>query len=178
MNQNEIVIVRRDIDALMIPSAASITLLRGTEVMITQALGSSYTVNVYGNLARVDGKDADALGKTVVMPEDIHDDRSLDEKIGAQLKTCYDPEIPVNIVDLGLIYDCKVTALNAGQHRVDIRMTLTAPGCGMGPVLAAEAKQKVLGVSGVSEVNIDIVFDPLWDRDKMSDAAKLALGLL
>lgn len=178
MNSQEIILLRRDCDAFLIPSGARIFLPKSSEVTITQSLGGSYTVNIYGNLARIDGKDADALGKEVFTSAlQPSDDISLDDLVWAQLKTCYDPEIPVNIVDLGLIYECLVT-MDQEKQRVDIKMTLTAPGCGMGPVLAADVKQKVSGISGVGEVNVDVVFDPPWEQSRMSDAAKLQLGLL
>lgn len=184
MNSQEIIILRRDCDAFLIPSGARIYLPKGSEVTITQSLGGTYTVNIYGNLARIDSKDADALGKEAVVPAPAlaaaqpNDDIALDDLVWTQLKTCYDPEIPVNIVDLGLIYECLVTTMDEEKKRVAIKMTLTAPGCGMGPVLAADVKQKVSAVPGVGEVNVDVVFDPPWEQSRMSDAAKLQLGLL
>lgn len=177
---NNIITLTRDVDASLIPSGARIYLHKGTEVTITQALGNSYTVNIYGNLARIDGKDADALGKepTAPPPAELPENMSLDELVWKQLKTCYDPEIPVNIVDLGLIYHCDLIKKPGEQeHRVDIKMTLTAPGCGMGPILAEDVKQKLLALPTITEVNVEIVFDPPWDRSMMSDAAKLELGL-
>lgn len=178
MNSVEIILLRRDCDAFLIPSGARIYLPQGSEVTITQSLGGSYTVNIYGNLARIEGKDADALGKEIVVTIDHQSvDIALDDLVWIQLKTCYDPEIPVNIVDLGLIYSCVVTPLQE-KNRVDITMTLTAPGCGMGPVLAAEVKQKILAVRDIGDVNVEIVFDPPWDQSRMSDVAKLQLGLL
>lgn len=176
---HEIIILRRDCDAFLIPSGARIYLPKATEVTITQALGGSFTVNVYGNLARVDGKDADALGKeTKSVLEDLPVDASLEDKIWAQLKTCFDPEIPVNIVDLGLIYECKINPTENDKNTVAIKMTLTAPGCGMGPVLAADVKQKLLTIPEISDVIVGVTFDPPWEQSKMSDAAKLQLGML
>ena len=167
--------------ALLVPSGARIMLHKDTEVTITQSLGNSYTVAVYGNLARIDGKDADALGKTPVDPlADLPEDTSIEDQVWLQLKSVYDPEIPVNIVDLGLVYQCNITpdlTDNTGYH-VKIIMTLTAPGCGMGPVIAHDAKQKILFIPGVKNVDIEIVFDPPWDQSKMSDTAKLELGML
>lgn len=175
----EIIILRRDCDAFLIPSGARIYLQKSTEVTITQSLGGSYTVSVYGNLVRIDGKDADALGKEInLVPETLNESISLEDKVWAQLKTCYDPEIPVNIVDLGLIYDCQIIAVENNQHRIAIKMTLTAPGCGMGPVLANDAKQKLLGILTIIDAEVEIVFDPPWDQSRMSDAAKLQLGML
>jgi probable FeS assembly SUF system protein SufT len=177
---HDIVILRRDCEALLIPSGARLLLQQGTEVVITQALGDSYTVNIYGqgNLARVSGRDADALGKELSTLLSLDPNASLEEQIWVQLKTCYDPEIPVNIVDLGLIYECRPALVAENEYQVLIKMTLTAAGCGMGPVLANDVKQKVQILPGVKEVQVEIVFDPPWDQSKMSEAAKLQLGML
>lgn len=176
--EREIIVLNRDCIAMMVPSGARIMLHQGTEVTLTQSLGNAYTVNVFGNLARIDGKDADALGKTVHHPiEDLPASASLEDKVWAQLKTVFDPEIPVNIVDLGLVYACKISEKAETDFRVDITMTLTAPGCGMGPVIAEDAKQKVLVIPEVSEAEVEITFDPPWDRAMMSDLAKLELGI-
>lgn len=175
----EITILNRDCTALMVPSGARILLHEGTEVTITQALGNSFTVNVYGNLARIDANDADALGKEVRRPlDDLAEDATLEDKVWTQLKTVFDPEIPVNIVDLGLVYSSEITQREDGSHVVWISMTLTAPGCGMGPVIAADAREKVLVIDGVSEVDVELVFDPPWEQSMMSEAAQLELGLL
>jgi probable FeS assembly SUF system protein SufT len=177
LNQDTIE-VNRDVDALLIPSGAKIQIQKGTLVVITQALGNSYTVYVNGNLARVAGKDGDALNMIILDEIDVNAmDMSLEEKVQELLKTCFDPEIPVNIVDLGLVYECKITPDENG-HRVDIRMTLTAPGCGMGPVLVADIVQKLQQINEISDVKVDLVFDPPWDRSMMSDVAKLQLGML
>ncbi|HVV68056.1 MAG TPA: putative Fe-S cluster assembly protein SufT [Gammaproteobacteria bacterium] len=178
MTDHTIIILSRNVDALLIPSGAPIYLTAGTEVTITQELGNTFTVNVYGNLARIDGKDADALGREIApalveLPEGI----TLQDLVWERLKTCYDPEIPVNIVDLGLIYDCKITEKDNGEQHIAIKMTLTAPGCGMGPVLAEDVKQKLLALPKVKEVDVELVFDPPWDRSMMSDVAKLELGM-
>lgn len=174
-----IITLLRDVDACLIPSGAHIFLQQGTEVTITQALGSSYTVNIYGNLARIDGKDADALGREPIKEiVELPEGATLAEYVWKQLKLCYDPEIPVNIVDLGLIYDCKIDQEKEGEAIIHITMTLTAPGCGMGPVLANDVRHKVLCLPGVKEVNIEMVFDPPWDREMMSEEAKLQLGML
>lgn len=176
---NEIVVLNRDTMALLVPAGASMMLPKGTEVKITQSLGSSFTVNVYGNLARIDAKDADALGREVHNPlDDLPKTASVKDKVWAQLHSVYDPEIPVNIVDLGLVYDCEIEKLNDDTHRVNVVMTLTAPACGMGPVIAEDAKRKLLDVPEVSDAHIDIVFDPPWDRSMMSDVAKLQLGMM
>ncbi|OGT43387.1 MAG: putative Fe-S cluster assembly protein SufT [Gammaproteobacteria bacterium RIFCSPHIGHO2_12_FULL_40_19] len=181
MFEKQIIILSRDCTALLVPSGARIMLHVGTEVTITQSLGSSYTVAVYGNLARIDGKDADALGKTPTNPlEELPENASIEDQVWLQLKSVYDPEIPVNIVDLGLVYKCEVIPDvndNTG-YVVKIEMTLTAPGCGMGPVIASDAKQKILAIPGIKSAEIEIVFDPPWDQSKMSDIAKLELGML
>jgi probable FeS assembly SUF system protein SufT len=179
--EKKIIILSRDCTALLVPSGARIMLHEGTEVVITQSLGSSYTVSVYGNLARIDGKDADALGKAATDPlEDLPKDATIEEKVWHQLKMVYDPEIPVNIVDLGLVYFCTVTPDiedNIGFN-VNIVMTLTSPGCGMGPVIAHDAKHKVMSIPSIKKVEVEVVFDPPWDQSKMSDVAKLELGML
>lgn len=179
MSTNQIILLQRDVNALLIPSGARIYLQQGTEVTITQALGGSYTVNIYGNLARIDNKDADALGKPVQLEitEEELNNSSIEELVWTQMKTCYDPEIPVNIVDLGLIYECNVKELENQRHHVLIKMTLTAPGCGMGPTIAAEVKNKVEALPSVQEAEVDIVFDPPWNHAMMSEAAKLELGM-
>lgn len=178
MLKQDTIEVTREVDALLIPSGVKISIQQGTLVMITQALGNSYTVYVNGNLARVAGKDGDALGMIIIDEPDVNQmEGSLDDKVREVMKTCYDPEIPVNIVDLGLIYECLITQEESG-HRVDVKMTLTAPGCGMGPVLVADMDQKIRTIQGISDVKIDLVFDPPWSREMMSDVAKLQLGLL
>jgi probable FeS assembly SUF system protein SufT len=178
MQDKEVVYLTRDCYALMVPSGARIMLHKDSEVIITQSLGQSYTVNIYGNLARIEGHDADALGKenTTVLP-DLPVDATIDDYIWAELRTVYDPEIPVNVVELGLIYDCKVETDENNQYLVKIVMTLTAPGCGMGPVIADEVKHRVMGLPNVINTEVEIVFDPPWSQEKMSDAAKLELGM-
>lgn len=183
---HDILILPRDIDGLLIPSGARIHLQKGTEVVVTQELGNSFTLNVYGNLVRIDGKDADAIGKQPIVEDKLPDHASLEDCIWAQLRTCYDPEIPINIVDLGLIYDCEVLPLDKGvskkvdkkEFRANIKMTLTAPGCGMGPVIADDVKRRIETLPTINHANIEIVFDPPWSQDMMSAAAKLQLGML
>lgn len=178
-NKKEIICLNRDTMAMMVPSGARIMLHKGTEVTITQALGNAFTVNVFGNLARIDSKDADALGREIEDPlTNLPEDASAEDRVMAMLKTVYDPEIPVNIVDLGLIYTCGVSDVDEGKCNVNICMTLTAPGCGMGPVIVADAKDKIQSLPEVDEVNIEMVFDPPWDRSMMSEVAKLELGML
>lgn len=171
--------VKREVDAALIPSGTKVTLQPGTQVFVTQALGNSYTIYVNGNLVRVAGKDGDALGLVVLELPDINQtEASIEDKIQTQLRTCFDPEIPVNIVDLGLIYNTVVIPLGMNDHRVEVVMTLTAVGCGMGPVLLGEVEEKIRMIKGVTDVKVDLVFDPPWDRSKMSDEAKLQLGLM
>lgn len=174
MIKNDTIEVTRECEAMLIPSGIKVTIQPGSLVMITQALGNSYTVYVNGNLARVAGKDGDALGMVILDEPDVNElSGTVEDKVWELLKTCFDPEIPVNIVDLGLVYECKVIA-----NAVEIKMTLTAPGCGMGPVLVTEAEEKIRRIREVTDVKIDLVFDPPWNRNMMSDVAKLQLGML
>lgn len=171
--------VQREVEATLIPSGVKVSLQPGSVVQVTQALGNSYTVFVNGNLVRITGKDGDALGLVVLEDVDINStEGSVEDKIWAQLRTCFDPEIPVNIVELGLVYACDILPLGKNEYSVNVTMTLTAPGCGMGPVLVSEMEEKIRQINGVTSVKIDLVFDPPWDRSKMSDEAKLQLGLL
>ena len=187
VNQHEPISLWRDCDAILIPSGTPITIPEGSVVFITQALGGSYTVNVNGNLARIAPQDADALGieqseQTPVsdipeVKELVGDGQVNEDEIWEQLKTCYDPEIPINIVELGLIYECNITPLGKDGNRVDILMTLTAVGCGMGQFLADDVKAKVSSVQNVTEVNVELTFDPPWSQEMMSEAAKIQTGL-
>ncbi len=180
---NEPVTVERDCEAILIPDGTKIQVPEGSIVFITQALGDNYTINLNGNLAQIGAKDADALGfevpDDVLAGESAHNaDGSLNEDlIWAQMRTCYDPEIPINVVELGLIYDCKITPLAEGGNRVDILMTLTAPGCGMGEFLAADIQAKVAAVPAVTEVNVELTFEPQWNMEMMSEAARLESGM-
>ncbi len=179
MFKSDSIEIKRDCEASLIPSGAKVSVKQGTWVMVTQALGNAYTVYVNGNLVRISGKDGDALGLVILEEPDINElPGSIEEKIEAQLKTCYDPEIPVNIVDLGLIYETTLLPLGKGEQRVEIKMTLTAAGCGMGPVLVSDIQEKLKAIQGILEVKVDLVFDPPWDREKMSEVAKLQLGLM
>jgi probable FeS assembly SUF system protein SufT len=179
---NTPITISRDCDAVLIPAGMAIKLPTGSVVLITQALGGNYTVNVNGNLAQVAARDADALGfeKQAAGPISAGtDDGAVDESLlWDQMRTCYDPEIPINIVDLGLIYDCRVTSLDGGGNRVDVLMTLTAPGCGMGEFLAQDVRSKLAMVPNVTEVNVNLTFDPPWSHDRMSEAARLETGML
>ena len=177
----EKIILERNVKAFQIPSGDKVTLQKGEPVSITQALGGGYTVMLNGNLFKLDGEDADAIGKktinSITNPSDTQNKEVNEQQVWDQLKTVYDPEIPINIVDLGLIYDCKVTNPKEGT-KVDIKMTLTAPGCGMGPIITEEVKQKTHGIPGVMNVNVELVWEPLWNREMMSESALLQLGIL
>lgn len=171
----------RDVKAIIIPAGEEVTLREGTSGFITQSLGGSFTIYVEGNLFRVSGFDADALGKDPVPAPKVPDDATdsdIEAVIWEQLKTCYDPEIPVDIVNLGLVYRCDITAHDNGQRSVSVDMTLTAPGCGMGEVLVADAREKIAIVPTVTEVTVELVFDPPWDVSMMSDEARLQTGLM
>ena len=175
--------LRRDVVATTIPYGQKTKLTKGSAVEITQELGGSFTVLTDYGLLRIEGKDSDALGRESAAPlgavgEIPSDAKAVATAIWDQLKTCYDPEIPVNIVELGLIYENKVEPLPDGGFQVDVRFTLTAPGCGMGPILQTEVRDKILGVPGVRSANIEVVFDPPWNQSMMSDAAKLQLGMM
>ena len=175
---NEAITLTRDVDAYIVPSGDKITLLAGNVVRITQALGGNYTILVNGNMVQITSENADALGFEVEEkpgPE-THNDFS-ENLVWDQLKTCYDPEIPVNIVELGLIYDLDISENDNGKS-VNIKMTLTAPGCGMGPVIADEVDRKVKGINGVQDVNVELVWEPQWNQSMMSEAAQLELGML
>ncbi|HEY2342672.1 MAG TPA: putative Fe-S cluster assembly protein SufT [Chthoniobacteraceae bacterium] len=184
MNENTEVILRRDCEAIRIPSGEPFVLPGGTALIITQALGSSYTVATDVGLARIERKDADALGLEsaeagAAAAAPVATGIRVEEKsIWDQLRTCYDPEIPVNIVDLGLVYDCAVDQPEGQAARVDVKMTLTAPGCGMGPVIAQEATQKLLAVPGVGDAHVELVWDPPWNQAMISEVGKMKLGLL
>lgn len=171
----------RDVSAVIIPAGETVTLREGTSGFITQALGGSFTVYVEGNLFRVAGADADALGKEPVAPPPVPEnatDKDIEDVIWQQLKTCYDPEIPINIVDLGLVYRCEVTQRPDGERSVDVDMTLTAPGCGMGEILVEDARDKIAIVPTVGDVRVELVFDPPWNASMMSDEARLQTGMM
>ncbi len=182
---NEPTKLTRECEAVQIPGGNKMRLAAGSYVRISQSLGGTYTVvTEEGYLVRIDGKDADALG---VRPEGgtsaadssvPMSQEEVEKRVWAQLRTVFDPEIPVNVVDLGLIYLCRVTPLPESGSKVEVKMTLTAPGCGMGSVLQADANQKILGVPGVKECKVELVVDPPWNQSMMSEAAKLQLGLL
>jgi len=172
----------RDCEAIQIPIGTAVVLPAGTEVDITQTLGGTYTVHVLGSLYRIAAKDVDALGLHAPQAADptaqAESEAVLDEKaVWEVLKTCYDPEIPVNIVDLGLVYDLQIDPLPSGRSQVSVKMTLTAPGCGMGTVIAGDAQQKLLDLPGVEEAAVEIVWDPPWHQSMISPAGRARLGL-
>ncbi|MDC3246537.1 putative Fe-S cluster assembly protein SufT [Candidatus Marinimicrobia bacterium] len=168
----------RDVDAYMVPSGDEVKLLAGNLVKITQALGGNYTVIMNGNMVQIREENADALGMEIAIPKATSNfNGDITQQVWDQLKTCYDPEIPVNIVELGLIYDLNVLGPEEDK-KVEIQMTLTAPGCGMGPVIAEEVDRKINGINGVTNVKVDLVWEPMWNRDMMSEEAKLELGML
>lgn len=178
---NEPISLSRDVTAIIIPAGEQITLREGTSGFITQALGGSFTVYVEGNLFRISGADADALGKDPVPPPKVPEnatDADIEAVIWDQLKTCYDPEIPVDIVNLGLVYRCDVQSLGNGQRSVSVDMTLTAPGCGMGEVLVEDAREKIAIIPTISDVSVELVFDPPWNVGMMTDEARLQTGMM
>ncbi len=179
MNEPTSVELKRDCTAVQIPAGTTTTLPAGTTVHITQTLGGSYTVQALGGLFRLAAQDADALGLDLpnpTGPEPVSG--NLDEKlVWDTLRTCFDPEIPVNIVDLGLVYDMQLAKLPNGNSRVDVKMTLTAPGCGMGPAIAGDAQVKLLNLPGVDDAQVEIVWDPAWHHSMITPAGKKILGL-
>jgi len=180
----EEVTLSRDVEVVMIPQGVTSTLQAGTPAVITQSLGDSYTLQVpsFGGLYRLSGRDADAIGKPLLggaaaAPVDPAAPVT-EAQVYSELRQVYDPEIPVNIVDLGLVYDLAIAPLPSGGSRVDVKMTLTAPGCGMGDVIAHDAKTRIEHIPGVAEADVQVVFDPPWNQAMMSEAAKLELGML
>lgn len=172
------IILPRDVTAIQIPSGDTISLPTGTEVFITQSLGGTYTVATDFGLARISSKDADALG---IEPETHAStpvaDGDLEGQVWAQLKNVYDPEIPVNIVDLGLVYDCELLEEN-GKRVAAVKMTLTAPGCGMGPTIAADAQARITTVPGIDDARVELVWDPPWNQEMISEEGKMKLGMI
>ena len=166
---------------MMIPAGDELTLPAGTVGYITQSLGGSFTVFVDGNLFRVAGIDADAIGKEPVLPPALPDgatDDDVEKLVWSQMKTCYDPEIPVNIVDLGLVYSCELTKNEQGEREVAVTMTLTAPGCGMGDIIVEDVRSKIQIIPTVSKVDVELTFDPVWNYQMMTEAARLETGML
>ena len=185
MQENTEFTLSRDCEVIQIPSGHKITIPGGTPGVITQTLGGSYTIATYQGLARVSEKDLDALGLEKPQQTDGavkpsgSSNGTVDEKaVWDQLRQCFDPEIPVNIVDLGLVYDCRLAQKPEGGTKVEVKMTLTAPGCGMGPAIAHDAQSKILSIDGVDEAQVDLVWDPPWNQNMISEAGRMKLGMI
>jgi probable FeS assembly SUF system protein SufT len=184
MYENTEFTLSRDCEAIQIPSGQKTTIPEGTQGVITQSLGGSYTVATYQGLARVSEKDLDALG--LEKPEEQPGGKPVrttngevsEEDVWNQLRQCYDPEIPVNIVDLGLVYDCRLIKKEGSGTRVEVKMTLTAPGCGMGPAIAHDAQSKILSIDGIDEADVQLVWDPPWNQNMISEAGRMKLGMI
>ena len=180
----EEVTISRDVEVVMIPQGVTTQLKAGTPALITQSLGDSYTLQVqsFGGLYRLSGANADAIGKAASGPaadEAIDPNAAVsEEQVYRELRQVYDPEIPVNIVELGLVYDLHIEPRPEGGSRVAVKMTLTAPGCGMGDIIADDAKRRIQALPGVADADVEVVFDPPWNQSMMSEAAKLELGML
>jgi probable FeS assembly SUF system protein SufT len=174
----------RDVEAIQIPSGQTFTLEKGTQGVITQTLGGSYTVATSYGLSRIAEQDIDALGlekpalTSVETKASSSNGQVSEDDVWNQLKQCYDPEIPVNIVDLGLVYDCRLVKKDDGGTRVEVKMTLTAPGCGMGPAIAADAQSKILSIDGVDEADVQLVWDPPWNQNMISEVGRMKLGMV
>jgi len=173
---NQTVTLKRDCAGIAIPAGTRQVLPAGTSVRITQAMGGSYTVSAQGALYRIEAKDADALGLAGPEAEQHAPPTFSERMVWDQLKTVYDPEIPVNIVDLGLIYACEIADAEGGGKEIDVQMSLTAPGCGMSDVLKADVEQKLRRLPEVKQVRVEVVFEPPWTPGRMTEAAKLQLG--
>jgi probable FeS assembly SUF system protein SufT len=170
--------LKRDCAAIQIPAGATTTLPSGTEVHITQTLGGSFTVQALGGLFRIAAHDADALGREVMAgPDTTAEGETTEQMVWDALRTCFDPEIPVNIVDLGLVYDLQLFKMPSGQARISVKMTLTAPGCGMGPAIAGDAQVKLLSLPGVEDATVEVVWDPPWHHSMISPTGRKTLGL-
>jgi len=180
MQEREVVLTKREVEARLVPSGTEIMIPSDTFVTITQSLGGTFTVAVNGNLARIEGHDADALGKQPLVSNfDTPEDGTVNEnQMWEALRNCYDPEIPVNVVELGLIYNCSIEQEPEHGNHIHITMTLTAAGCGMGPVITEDVKTKLEHVPNVDKVTVDLTFDPPWNSDMLTDEAKLELGML
>lgn len=180
---NEPIILKRECAGIQIPSGEKMLLPGGMEVTLAQSLGGSYTVvTEQGYMVRISGGDADALGleneSAAKSSSEKSEGEPLEKQVWDQMRTCYDPEIPANIVELGLIYECRIEKREENRHSVYVQMTLTAPGCGMGDILKADVEEKLKGLAGVSDVQVELVVDPPWTPDRMSDAARLQLGMM
>jgi probable FeS assembly SUF system protein SufT len=179
-SENEPFVVRREVRAVIVPAGVEVNLKPGQAGYITQALGGSFTVYMEGNLFRIAGEDADAIGKDRVSPPELPPnatENDVRELAWSQMRTCYDPEIPINIVDLGLVYDCSVSANEDGSRTVEVKLTLTAPGCGMGDILVDDVRDKIERIPTVREARVELTFDPPWNQSMMSEAARLQTGM-
>ena len=176
--------LKRDLDVILIPAGQKYTIPAGTKGVVTQALGGNYTIATQYGLSQVAEKDLDALGMEKPQAEAKEkaaartNGEVSEDEVWTQLKQCYDPEIPVNIVDLGLVYDCRLTKKDDGGTRVEVKMTLTAPGCGMGPAIAHDAQSKILSIDGVDEADVQLVWDPPWNQNMISEAGRMKLGMI
>ena len=177
---NEPITFSRDCDAVIIPSGDEVRLSEGVSGFLTQALGGSFSVYIEGNLFRIAGVDADAIGKEPIEPPNVPVNpttKEIEKVVWEQLKTCYDPEIPINVVDLGLIYSCEIQTVESNEYMAKVEMTLTAPGCGMGPMIAQQAEWRIAEIDGVEDVSVEIVHDPPWNPDMITEDGKIALGM-
>ena len=185
MHENKEFELSRDIEAILIPAGQKFTIPAGTKGVVTQALGGNYTIATSYGLSQITEKNLDALGlekpaaKTGQKSAATRTNGEVSEDdVWNQLKQCYDPEIPVNIVDLGLVYDCRLIRKNDGGTRVEVKMTLTAPGCGMGPAIAHDAQSKILSIDGIDEADVQLVWDPPWNQSMISEAGRMKLGMI
>jgi probable FeS assembly SUF system protein SufT len=173
-------VVQREVRAVIVPAGTEVTLQPGQSGYITQALGGSFTVYMEGNLFRISGEDAEAIGREPVRPPELPPnatEEDVRQLAWSQMRTCYDPEIPINIVDLGLVYDCEVQGHEDGTRTVSVKLTLTAPGCGMGEILVDDVRDKIQRIPTVHEAKVELTFDPPWNQSMMSEAARLQTGM-
>ena len=173
-------VVQREVKAVIVPAGTEVTLQPGQSGYITQALGGSFTVYIEGNLFRISGEDAEAIGREAVKPPELPPnatEEDVRQLAWAQMRTCYDPEIPINIVDLGLVYDCEVHGNDDGTRSVAVKLTLTAPGCGMGEILVDDVRDKIERIPTVCAASVELTFDPPWNQSMMSEAARLQTGM-
>jgi probable FeS assembly SUF system protein SufT len=179
-HENEPFVVNREVRAVIVPAGVEVKLKPGQAGYVTQALGGSFTVYLEGNLFRIAGEDADAIGKEPVTPPELPPNATEEDVCKLawdQMRTCYDPEIPINIVDLGLVYECNAKANEDGTRTVEVKITLTAPGCGMGDILVDDVRDKIERIPTVREARVELTFDPPWNQTMMSDAARLQTGM-
>jgi probable FeS assembly SUF system protein SufT len=179
-HENQPFVISREVRAVIVPAGVEVRLRPGQAGYITQALGGSFTVYLDGNLLRISGEDADAIGEDAVKTPELPPNATEEDvrKLAwDQMRTCYDPEIPINIVELGLVYECDVKQNDDGTRSLDVKMTLTAPGCGMGEVLVEDVRDKIKRIPTVRDANVELTFDPPWNQSMMSEAARLQTGM-